>query len=104
MDCALRSAERRGFAAVGVFTSSLRDCDAGGTPLALRVLPDIPDMVLNMVSFPLFILGPFDVGNRPRSCRRSKHSGPCSSRPSAAGRAARPGVARAGASLPRKRQ
>jgi cobaltochelatase CobN len=54
VDAALRALEGRGFSAIGVFTSSLRDCDAAGMPLALRLLPDFPDMVVNTVSFPLF--------------------------------------------------
>ncbi len=44
VDAALRAVESRGFSAVGVFTSSLRDCDATGVPLALRLLPDSPDI------------------------------------------------------------
>jgi cobaltochelatase CobN len=54
VDAALRALESRGFSAIGVFTSSLRDCDATGMPLALRLLPDFPDIVVNTVSFPVF--------------------------------------------------
>ena len=56
VDAALRAVESRGFSAVGVFTSSLRDCDATGVPLALRLLPDSPDIIVNTVSFPVFTL------------------------------------------------
>ncbi len=58
VDAAIRAAEDRGFAAVGVFTSSLRDCDAAGVPQALRLLPAAPDIVLNTVSFPLLAASP----------------------------------------------
>ena len=54
VDAAVRAAERRGFAAVAVFTSSLRDCDSTGMPLALRLLPERPDIVFNTLSFPAF--------------------------------------------------
>jgi len=53
VDAALRALESRGFSAIGVFTSSLRDCDATGMPLALRLLPDFPDIIVNTVSFPV---------------------------------------------------
>src|SRR6266851_629451 len=56
VDAALRALESRGFSAIGVFTSSLRDCDAAGMPLALRLLPDSPDIIVNTVSFPVFNL------------------------------------------------
>jgi cobaltochelatase CobN len=52
VDAALRALESDGFAAIGVFTSSLRDHDAAGIPLALRQLPDFPDIIVNTVSFP----------------------------------------------------
>jgi cobaltochelatase CobN len=57
VDAALRALESRGFAAVGIFTSSLRDRDAAGIPLALRLLPVFPDIIVNTVSFPVFTLG-----------------------------------------------
>jgi cobaltochelatase CobN len=60
VDTAIRAAERRGFAAIGVFTSSLRDCDASGIPLALRVLRGFPDVIINTVSFPVFTLSSLD--------------------------------------------
>jgi cobaltochelatase CobN len=53
VDAALRALESRGFSAIGVFTSSLRDCDGAGMPLALRLLPDFPDIIVNTVSFPV---------------------------------------------------
>jgi cobaltochelatase CobN len=56
VDAVLRALERRGFAAVGIFTSSLRDRDAAGIPLALRLLPVFPDIIVNTVSFPVFTL------------------------------------------------
>ncbi len=58
VDAAVRAAEDRGFAAVGVFTSSLRDCDAAGMPQALRLLSSAPDIVFNTVSFPLLAANP----------------------------------------------
>ena len=54
VDVALRILENRGFAAIGIFTSSLRDRDPAGIPLALRLLPDYPDIVVNTISFPVF--------------------------------------------------
>ena len=56
VDAALRALEGRGFAAVGIFTSSLRDRDGAGIPLALRLLPVFPDIIVNTVSFPVFTL------------------------------------------------
>ena len=56
VDTAIRAAEGRGFAAIGIFTSSLRDCDASGVPLALRLLSGFPDLIINTVSFPVFTL------------------------------------------------
>jgi cobaltochelatase CobN len=56
VDSALRALESRGFAAVGIFTSSLRDRDGAGIPLALRLLPVFPDIIVNTVSFPVFTL------------------------------------------------
>ncbi len=41
VDAALRALEGRGFAAIGIFTSSLRDRDAAGIPLALRLLAGV---------------------------------------------------------------
>ena len=64
VDTAVRAAERRGFAAIGVFTSSLRDCDASGVPLALRLLPAFPDVIINTVSFPVFTLSSPDLAVR----------------------------------------
>ena len=68
VDAALRALESRGFSAIGVFTSSLRDCDATGVPLALRLLPDFPDIIVNTVSFPASPQGcgtPFEVIGAP---------------------------------------
>jgi cobaltochelatase CobN len=53
IDVLVRSLERRGFAAIGLFTSSLRDCDSGGMPTVLRLLPQAPEVIVNTVSFPL---------------------------------------------------
>jgi cobaltochelatase CobN len=55
VDHLVRALEFRGFAAVGVFTSSLRDRDESGTPAALRLL-DPPEVVVNTVSFPVLNL------------------------------------------------
>jgi len=60
VDAAVRALEGRGFAAVGIFTSSLRDRDASGVPLALRILPVFPDVIVNTVSFPVFALSSLD--------------------------------------------
>lgn len=64
VDTAIRAAEGRGFAAIGVFTSSLRDSDASGVPLALRLLSAFPDVIINTVSFPVFILSSLDLAVR----------------------------------------
>jgi cobaltochelatase CobN len=64
VDTAIRAAEGRGFAAIGIFTSSLRDCDASGVPLALRLLSDFPDVIINTVSFPVFTLSSLDLASR----------------------------------------
>jgi len=56
VDLALRTLESRGFAAIGIFTSSLRDRDAAGMPLALRLLPRFPDIIVNTISFPVLTL------------------------------------------------
>jgi len=55
-DAAIRALESRGFAAIGIFTSSLRDRDAQGVPLCLRQLPVFPQLILNTVAFPVFAL------------------------------------------------
>jgi cobaltochelatase CobN len=64
VDTAIRAAEGRGFAAIGIFTSSLRDCDAAGVPLALRLLSGFPDVIVNTVSFPVFTSSSLDVAVR----------------------------------------
>jgi cobaltochelatase CobN len=60
VDVMLRTLESAGFAAIGVFTSSLRDRDAAGIPLALRLLPEFPDIIVNTVSFPVLTLSSLD--------------------------------------------
>jgi len=55
IDHLVRALEFRGFAAVGVFTSSLRDRDGSGTPAALRLL-EPPAVIVNTVSFPVLNL------------------------------------------------
>ena len=60
VDAAVRALEGRGFSAVGIFTSSLRDCDAAGLPLALKLLPQFPDIIVNTVSFPVYTLSSLD--------------------------------------------
>lgn len=56
VDALIRALEQRGFAAVGVFTSTLRDRDAKGVPTSLGLLGAFPDIVVNTVNFPLFML------------------------------------------------
>ena len=60
VDSTIRALERRGLAAIGVFTSSLRERDSAGIPLALRVLPRSPDIIVNTVAFPVFTLSSVD--------------------------------------------
>jgi len=55
VDHLVRALESRGFSAVGVFTSSLRDRDDSGTPAALRLL-EPPAVIVNTVSFPVLNL------------------------------------------------
>jgi cobaltochelatase CobN len=56
VDTTLRALESRGFAAIGIFTSSLRDRDTSGISLALRLLPLYPDVIVNTIGFPVFTL------------------------------------------------
>jgi len=56
VDVVLRALEQRGFAAVGIFTSTLRDRDPLGIPMALGLLGTFPDIVVNTVNFPVFTL------------------------------------------------
>jgi cobaltochelatase CobN len=56
IDTILRALESLGFAAIGIFTSSLRDRDSSGIPLALRILPVHPGIIVNTISFPVFTL------------------------------------------------
>jgi cobaltochelatase CobN len=60
VDSTIRALERRGLAAVGVFTSSLRERDPAGIPLALSVLRCSPDIIVNTVAFPVFTLSSVD--------------------------------------------
>lgn len=55
VDHLVRALEFRGFSAVGVFTSSLRDRDEAGMPAALRLI-DPPAAIVNTVSFPVLTL------------------------------------------------
>jgi cobaltochelatase CobN len=55
IDQLVRALECRGFAAVGVFTSSLRDRDESGSPAALQLLAP-PAVIVNTVSFPMLTL------------------------------------------------
>ena len=55
VDQLVRALEARGFAAVGVFTSSLRERDESGAPAALRLLAP-PALIINTVSFPILTL------------------------------------------------
>ncbi len=60
VDVMLRALEARGFAAIGLFTSSLRDRDSTGIPRVFRLLTAFPDIVVNTISFPVFTLSPFE--------------------------------------------
>jgi len=60
VDAVVRSLERRGFAAVGVFTSTLRERDGQDVPMAFRMIDGFPDVVVNTVNFPLFTLSSLD--------------------------------------------
>ena len=55
VDQLVQALEFRGFSAIGVFTSSLRDRDESGTPAALRLLAP-PAVIVNTVSFPMLTL------------------------------------------------
>jgi cobaltochelatase CobN len=55
VDQLVRALESGGLAAVGVFTSSLRERDASGMPVALQVLPP-PAVIVNTVSYPMLTL------------------------------------------------
>jgi cobaltochelatase CobN len=55
VDQLIRALEFRGFSAIGVFTSSLRDRDETGTPAAFRLLAP-PFVIVNTVSFPMLTL------------------------------------------------
>jgi len=55
VDQLVRALEFRGFAAVGVFTSSLRERGESGLPVALQLLSP-PAVIVNTVSFPMFTL------------------------------------------------
>lgn len=54
VDRMIRALEARGFAAVGSFTSTLRDQGPDGVPAALSALDAYPDVVINTVNFPVF--------------------------------------------------
>jgi cobaltochelatase CobN len=55
VDQLVRALEFRGFAAVGVFTSSLRERDESGAPAALQLLAP-PAVIVNTVSYPMLTL------------------------------------------------
>jgi cobaltochelatase CobN len=59
-DQLIRALEFRGFSAIGVFTSSLRDRDESGTPAAFRLLAP-PSVIVNTVSFPMLTLTSLDL-------------------------------------------
>src|SRR5262249_33808703 len=52
VDHLVRALERRGCAAIGLFTSSLREVAESGLPLALGRLSVPPDVIVNTVSYP----------------------------------------------------
>ncbi len=60
VDQLVRALEFRGFSAVGVFTSSLRDRNESGMPAALRLV-DAPAVIVNTVSFPVLTLTSLEV-------------------------------------------
>lgn len=53
VDHILRALETRGCAAIGIFTSSLREVDSAGMPWSLTLLSTVPDVVVNTVSYPV---------------------------------------------------
>jgi cobaltochelatase CobN len=55
VDQLVRALESGGFAAIGVFTSSLRERDETGMPVALRLLAP-PSVIVNTVSYPMLTL------------------------------------------------
>jgi cobaltochelatase CobN len=61
IDATIRALEARGLAAVGIFTSSLRERDTEGVPQALRLLQRLPDLLLSTVSYPVFTLSSVDT-------------------------------------------
>ena len=69
VDAAIRALEARGFAAIGIFTSSLRDRDAEGVPWCLRQLPAFPGVIVNSVAFPVFALNTAEA--KPEAASRT---------------------------------
>jgi cobaltochelatase CobN len=65
VDAALRALESQGFAAIGLFTSSLRDRDPQGVPLCFRELSEYPNVIVNTVAFPVFTLPAFEAVSGP---------------------------------------
>ena len=57
VDAAVRALESQGFAAIGLFTSSLRDRDPQGVPSCFRELSEHPHVIVNTVAFPVFSEG-----------------------------------------------
>jgi cobaltochelatase CobN len=68
VDEMLRALESRGCAAIGIFTSSLRDVDSSGMPLSLTLLPAAPDVVVNTVSYPVVSRSSLEPGPDSSSC------------------------------------
>ena len=53
VDQLIRGLQHRGCAAIGIFTSSLREVSETGLPLALSLLAVPPEVVVNTVSYPI---------------------------------------------------
>ncbi|HEY4366647.1 MAG TPA: cobaltochelatase subunit CobN [Steroidobacteraceae bacterium] len=69
VDQMLRALDARGFTTIGVFTSSLRDRDATGSPLALTQLGSLPEVIVNTVSYPVLTLS--SVEQPPEDARHT---------------------------------
>ena len=62
VDQLVHALERRGCAAIGIFTRSLREVCESGLPLALGLLPAPPDVVVNTVSYPIVTRNSLEMG------------------------------------------
>ncbi len=71
VDQLVRALERRGCAAIGIFTRSLRDVGETGMPIALSLLPTPPEVVVNTVSYPIVNRTSLDPGTSNEDCLAS---------------------------------